>query len=280
MTVMQLIRAGSSMLAEAGVPGAEHDALELYLHLSGRTLSQYAASLSEEIEEAEEKTYFSLIKRRAGREPLQYITALAPFYGREFYVRPGVLIPRFDTETLVECVLPRLKSGMRLLDLCTGSGCILLTLLLEGPEGLEGCGSDLSEEALSCAEENAARLQVPAVFVKSDLFGRITGRYDIITANPPYIRSGEIGLLDPEVRDYEPRLALDGSGDGLAFYRRICAEAGRFLKEGGTLAFETGADETEAVRELMQENGFSETEIHRDLSGLGRVVIGVRYGNI
>ena len=209
------------------------------------------------------------------REPLQYIMGTAPFYGRDFLVQRGVLIPRFDTETLIEAVLPYLKPMMRILDLCTGSGCILLTLLLEGPEGLEGTGSDISEEALYCARKNAEQLHEEAAFVKSDLFESIEGSFDLITANPPYIRSSVIGSLEAEVKEFEPLTALDGSEDGLEFYRRILREAGSHLRDGGRIALEIGFDQGSDVKSIMESEGFRDAAVLKDLAGLDRAVIGV-----
>ena len=185
-----------------------------------------------------------------------------------------MLIPRFDTETLIETVLPHLRSGMHLLDLCTGSGCILLTLLLEGPSGVSGTGADISEEALAVARENAERFHVEAGLVRSNLYSNIHGLYDIITANPPYIRTRVIDTLAPEVRDHEPRLALDGEEDGLAFYRRITEGAPAVLKAGGMLAFEIGYDQAESVTEIMEDGGFQRVTVVKDLAGNPRVASG------
>ena len=275
MTKREAVADGAQRLLTAGVPDAQHDARELFLAAAGEDLACYAASMGEEVPEAVFSQFESMILRRASREPLQYILGRSFFYGREFAVQKGVLIPRFDTETLIEAVLPRLREGMRILDLCTGSGCIVITLLLEGPGKLSGCGSDLSDTALKCAQENAARLEADASFIKSDLFQQIEGKYDIITVNPPYIPTEEIRELDAEVRDFEPRMALDGSGDGLHFYREICAAAGGHLEEGGCLAAEIGAGQGEDVERLFLSAGFRDVIVADDLSGRERVVLGV-----
>ena len=285
MTAGALVREGTRKLADAGIPAAGYEARELMLRILDLDLAGYLLHENEPVLPDMEERYRSAAGRRATGEPLQYITGMAPFYGRDFAVREGVLIPRFDTETLIEEVLPRLSTGKTILDLCTGSGCILLTLLLEGPPGLTGVGSDLYPEALSAACENGRkfaeeirRKHSAAAFVKSDLFGAIPDSYDIICSNPPYIRRDEVDQLDAEVAEYEPRTALDGGEDGLDFYRLICREAPGHLRDGGYLALEIGYDEAEAVASLLAENGFTEVRITCDLGGRPRVAGGVKHG--
>ena len=275
MTGRALVREGEEVLAAAGVKEPGYDARALFLFAAQLTLTDYVRSADGKVPEEVRAAFSSFCKRRAEGEPLQYITGSAPFYGRDFYVDEGVLIPRFDTETLIEAVLPRMRRGMRVLDLCTGSGCIPVTLALEGPGETEVNGSDISEAALRVAGINASRLGADVRFIRSDLFLQISGRYDIITANPPYIRSADIDRLDKEVRLYEPRTALDGSEDGLLFYRRIAGDAGAHLVPGGLLAFETGADQAEDVRAVMRDSGFCDLTVFKDLAGLDRVVLGV-----
>ncbi len=276
MTWRELLGKGTAALRGAGIPDAEYDARELLFRASGLTMTTYALRSREEVPEGAAGEYPALIRRRAERIPLQRILGTASFYGREFAVRDGVLIPRFDTETLVEGLIPRLRPGMKLLDLCTGSGCILISLLLEGPEGMTGAGGDISPEAVAAASENAAKLGADAVFVQSDLFEKFGETYDLITANPPYIRSGEIDGLEPEVSGHEPRAALDGGGDGLEFYRRIVGEAPDHLNEGGLLGLEIGYDQAQDVSELMERNGFGSISVKRDLGWNTRAVIGTR----
>ena len=275
MTWRELYREGAGRLRAAGISDAGNDARLLLFASSKLSLATYALRAEEESSGGAAEEFFALIDRRAKREPLQYILGTAPFYGRDFIVRPGVLIPRFDTETLVEAVLRYVKPGMRILDLCTGSGCVLLSLLLEGPSGVTGAGCDISEAALAVAAENAARFGVRADFVKSDLFTNIERTYDIITANPPYIRGSEIGALEPEVALHEPRTALDGGADGLDFYRRICAEAPRYLAENGILGVEIGFDQAEDVTGMMRESGFRHILVRRDMGWNTRAVIGL-----
>ena len=275
MTWRELCRKGALILRDAGIAGAEADARSLLFASSGMTLTSYAFRAEEPAPDAEEEKFFELVSRRSKREPLQYILGFAPFYGRDFIVNEGVLIPRFDTETLVEALTGYLKPGTEILDLCTGSGCILISLMLEGPGGISGTGSDISEKALSTAARNAVKFGVKAEFLNSNLFENITGTYDIITANPPYIRSAEIDGLAPEVSEYEPRIALDGGEDGLDFMRRIISEAPAHLRDGGVLGLEIGYDESEDVSGLMREYGFRSVSVRRDLAWNTRAVIGV-----
>ena len=165
--------------------------------------------------------------------------------------------------------------GMRILDLCTGSGCILLSVL-SNCEGVTGVGADLSEQALEVARRNASDLKIEAEFCRSDLFEQIEGTFDLILSNPPYIRTDVIPTLMPEVRDHEPRMALDGKEDGLYFYRKILKDAGKFLAPEGWLCFEIGFDQGKDLRCLMETCGFEQIEIFRDLAGLDRTVVGRR----
>lgn len=280
MTLRELLKTGTERLLEAGGDGEDarresgNDARLLLFYAAGCTMTTWPLRMNEAADADTARRYLEMIRRRSRYEPLQYITGTAPFFGREFIVRPGVLIPRFDTETLVASVLPALRRGQTLLDLCCGSGCILLTLLLEGPEGLTGVGADISDTALAVARENASRFHADASFVKSNLYENIHGVYDIITANPPYIPAQEIDALAPEVRDFEPAEALNGGADGLSFYRRIVHGAAAHLRESGTLAFEIGFDEAEAVTRIMEDGGFGNIRTVQDLAGRPRCVIG------
>ena len=193
----------------------------------------------------------------------------------KFFVNENVLIPRQDTEVLVEQVLSlsKGKENLKLLDMCTGSGCILLALLANLKQA-SGTGVDLSEKALEVAQRNGEELGIEVSWVQSDLFDKVSGSYDIIVSNPPYIETSVIeGLMD-EVKLYEPRMALDGTEDGLFFYREITMQAGKYLKNNGILAFEIGYNQGKAVSEFMKENGYEEVQVLQDLAGLDRVVTG------
>lgn len=228
--------------------------------------------------------YRTLIKRRRGHEPVAYLLGHREFYGRSFQVDRSVLIPRPDTETLVEVALrrsaPRSLYG-RLLDLCTGSGCVAITLARERPSWHID-GVDLSPEAVATARRNALRLGAVwnVRWLVGDLFAPLgQGRpYDVITANPPYIPDREVEELDPGIRDHEPRLALSGGDDGLSLTRRIASEAPRHLAPGGVLAVEIMAGTSEAVVALLEQEKFQRIEVARDYSGHDRVVSGVRPG--
>ncbi len=234
-----------------------------------------------EVEPEKEKTYLTFIEKRASHMPLQYITGVQEFMGLEFTVNEKVLIPRQDTEILVEEVLRDLHDGSRILDMCTGSGCILISLLHYSND-CQGTGADISGDALCVARENAARIlagkkdDTVARFVESDLFERVEGRFDILVSNPPYIRSAVIPELAEEVRGNEPILALDGAEDGLLFYRRIIKQGKEHLCGGGRLFFEIGYDQGVAVKGMMEEAGYADVRIVKDFSGLDRVVYG-RY---
>lgn len=273
----ELVHEGEKLLTSAGCPEPAADARLLLFFVMGWNLTDFAARGGQPCEVDKKEKYLRLVERRMTREPLQYITGTAPFFGYDFHVTPDVLIPRFDTEILVESVLPHIKNGDRILDMCTGSGCIAITLFVESANAAKAVSvtaSDISEAALGIAGGNAAALGAQIKTVRSDLFERIEGTYDIITVNPPYIETEVIGTLDPEVRLFEPHLALDGSDDGLALYRRIVRDAGRYLVPGGLLAFEIGYDQSEAVEELMRAGSYVNVSTVRDLGGNARCVLG------
>lgn len=278
MTYRSLVTEGGKLLQAAGVPEAELDAWYLLEYLRKERGSRsdrqwYLLCREEEADMEEEEGYRELIGRRAKRIPLQQITGEQEFMGFPFLVNEHVLIPRQDTETLVEEAMEKSGKGDRVLDMCTGSGCILLSLLKLVP-GLSGTGADISQEALKVAVENGKRLQTEAFFLESDLFEKVEGVFDLIVSNPPYIASDEIGTLMEEVRDHEPIGALDGSADGLAFYRRLVQEGKDHLKSGGWMLFEIGCTQAEAVMELLKKGGFQEIYVKKDLAGLDRVVGG------
>lgn len=277
MTLLEACQYGEKQLEAAGVPEAKLNAWLLLEHVSGCTRSHYYAYPKEMLSEEVQKNYMEVLKLRGRRIPLQYITGVQEFMGHSFLVNDQVLIPRQDTELLVEEGLKYLRPGMHFLDLCTGSGCILLSLLLGRPKAI-GIGSDISPEALKTAEQNRERMDTKTVLVESDLFDKIEGMFDLIISNPPYIRSQEIlGLMD-EVRNYEPVCALDGHEDGLYFYRRIAKESPSYLKAGGRLYLEIGYDQGAAVSQLLREQGFCDVEVKKDLAGLDRVVKGTYPG--
>jgi release factor glutamine methyltransferase len=219
-----------------------------------------------------------LVKRRRAREPIAYLLGEREFYGRKFKVDSRVLIPRPDTETLVEVGLERTRHASmyaRVLDLCTGSGCVAVTLARQRPTTTV-TGADVSEAALAVARDNALRLGAYNVaFVASDLFANVSGHFELVTANPPYIPTPEIATLDPDIRSFEPHLALDGGERGLSLVERIVADAPRFLVPGGVLAMEIGQGQSAAVAELYRAAGFTDVRATKDYGGIERVVSGV-----
>ncbi|WP_287387140.1 peptide chain release factor N(5)-glutamine methyltransferase [Lachnospira sp.] len=281
MTIREEILNASRILEAANIENASYDAKELMLHCLNISSTDFFLKREESIDEDTKLRYEALINRRVSHEPLQHITGIAYFYGREFNVNSSVLIPRYDTENLVERVLKLVKRGDHILDMCTGSGCIIETIALESRLTREEAvflGVDISKEALKVARANKEKLGADAVdFMQSDLFENLNDNlrnsFDIIVSNPPYIKTAVIEELDKEVKLHDPYIALDGSSDGLKFYKKITEEAIHFLKKDGYLAYEIGSDQAEEVRDIMASKGFVNIEVYKDLSGLDRVVI-------
>lgn len=273
MTYQEALRYGQIRLIAAGVLEVESDAWLLMSAVCRIDRNFYYVYGNEEMIKEQEKEYMALLEKRAERIPLQYITGEQDFMGLNFKVNPGVLIPRQDTETLVEEVLKAVTPGMEVLDLCTGSGCIAVSLAKFVP-GAKVQGVDISPEALKVSEENARRNGVNVHFFLSDMFGQVEGKFDVIVSNPPYIPTGEIQGLMPEVKDFEPHLALDGKEDGLWFYRILAGEGKKYLKPKGTLMVEIGCDQGKDVSRIFKNNGYCDIKVIKDLAGLDRVVTG------
>lgn len=276
MTYELSYRQGVKKLETAGIAEAELDARLLLESVCGTDRNTLLVHGERKLSEEEELLYEQRIALRQKRIPLQQILGVQEFMGLEFYVDEHVLIPRQDTEILVEEALKKLREGMRILDMCTGSGCILISLL-HFQNGCSAVGADISGEALSVAERNAQKLLQngqSAEFVQSNLFEKIEGRFDMIVSNPPYIRPDVIATLMPEVREHEPVLALDGGRDGLDFYRAIIKSSGEYLNAGGTLFFEIGYDQGIEVKAFMEQAGFDSVTVVQDYAGLDRVVYG------
>lgn len=273
MTYRELFEYGKKQLEDAGIEEAALDArllLEYICHTDRNALLVHGDSVRSDLEE---QFYRMVIEKRAQRIPLQHITGQQEFMGLTFKVNEHVLIPRQDTEILVEEAMRYLSDGMRILDICTGSGCILLSLLKYSNE-CEGLGVDISDDALAVARENAQNLGLETEFRHSDLLEKVEGKFDMIVSNPPYIETTVIDTLMPEVREHEPMLALDGREDGLYFYRRIVEQCTSYMTRGARLFFEIGYDQGEAVKDMMIHKGFCEVEIIKDYAGLDRVVTG------
>ncbi len=272
------MKQATNQLKNARVPDAEYDAKQLLFHVTGMTVGDWLMRGNERITEREAEAYAELVGRRAGREPLQQIIGTQIFMGLPFHVTTDTLCPRSDTEVLVEKAIPLCK-GADVLDMCTGTGCIAISLSkLAAPKSVTGV--DISKEALTVAKDNAVSNDATVSFILSNMFQAVTGTYDVIVSNPPYIPTEQMEGLMPEVKDYEPRIALFGGEDGLDFYRILTAESRRFLrapasgKEGGYLIVEIGFDQGITVPDLFRAAGFADVCVIKDYAGNDRVVWG------
>ena len=304
MTLKEGYQYGIQLLEEAGVQEARLDAWILLEEATQVTRATYYADSDITITKEAKKQYMQWLDKRAMRIPLQHILGYQEFMGLRFLVTPAVLIPRQDTETLVEYtetllrnkakaetkakpkaevnVKPNVKtevkedakSKAKVLDMCTGSGCIILSLMKRNAE-LVGSAVDISHAALEGARENAKQLGVKVDFVQSDLFEGVQGTYEVIVSNPPYIKEDEILQLEKEVQNFDPFVALSGGKDGLRFYQIIVDESRAHLVQGGSLVLEIGAEQAQDVSEMMRLRGFEEVQVFQDLTGLDRIVHGV-----
>ncbi|MDO5350088.1 MAG: peptide chain release factor N(5)-glutamine methyltransferase [Lachnospiraceae bacterium] len=286
-TLQALLTYGQETLKQQGNLEPELDAKYLLLEAFHMDMVHFLIDRNRELPDDPEirrmtERYQEMIRQRARRIPLQQILGTQDFMGLSFVVNRYVLIPRQDTETLVELVLKEHPGkGEQILDLCTGSGCIAISLAALGNYG-SITAVDLSQEALKVAAENSRRLlkeKGKVTFLQGDLFEALrteTRKFDILVSNPPYIPTQVIQGLEPEVRDYEPRIALDGSEDGLEFYRRIAAESLAYLKPGASVYLEIGYDQGDAVKELLEQAGFTHVRIIKDAPGNDRVAAACR----
>lgn len=277
MNYAKLYEFGCLALKAADINEYRLDAKLLLEYVCNTTTNDLYVNGTMEVATEKEEEYRRLLNRRAEHIPLQHLTGTQGFMGLEFNVNENVLIPRQDTETLVEEVMKDLHDGMRILDMCTGSGCILLSLLHYSND-CTGVGADISGKALEVAESNAAKLSIDAEFVESDLFTNISGKFDILVSNPPYIRTCEIEELMPEVKDHDPFLALNGHETGIYFYEKIINQAAPFLYTGSLVAFEIGNDQGKEVSKLLMDAGYSNVSVIKDLCGNDRVVKGYFRG--
>lgn len=267
-----LLADGAKMLTQAGIDEAELDAGYILEYITGLNSAQYFIHSEDIIEKNKAEEFFRLIERRSKRIPLSYVIGTRDFFGLTFKVDENVLIPEQETELLVEEVIKH-SEGKSVLDMCTGSGCIAISIALFGKPS-KVAASDISEKALEVARENAKSLKAGEIsFIQGDMFENVTDKFDIIVSNPPYIETGEIDELMPEVRDYIPRLALDGDIDGLKFYRIISKEAVKKLNKNGRIFYEIGYNQSRAVASILLENGFTDVKIMKDYSGLDRIVM-------
>ncbi|MDO5396588.1 MAG: peptide chain release factor N(5)-glutamine methyltransferase [bacterium] len=273
MVIRELLRELSACCGENG----EFEARELFMHASGMTMTEVVLNRGSEVDAETEDRVRQLVKRRISGEPLQYITGTAEFMGLEFMVNQYTLIPRQDTETLVEKVMEYAAEGAKILDIGTGSGCIGISLA-KYVRNAEVTLSDISVGALDTAKKNAENNGVSVNCVRLDILREIPeGKFDIVVSNPPYIETEIIKELDANVRDYEPLSALDGGADGLLFYRRITDIAPGILKDGGMLAYEIGYNQGEAAGKIVRKV-FGNAQVIKDLCGNDRVIIAKKNG--
>ena len=302
-TCRACLKQGEEMLLAAGIEEAANDAWLLFSEIFQMSRARYYMDMNRTCDPKLAARYEEWIQKRTQRIPLQHIIGHAPFMAYEFYVNEHVLTPRADTEVLVEETFAAVKQmvsekkqvfsereqdfpegeqtlseKIQILDMCTGSGCIAVSLACMSQEAAIPCqvtAADLSEEALLVAQKNNEALCEGSVqLIHSNLFEALpdTKEFDIIVSNPPYIKSEEIGGLMPEVRDHEPRMALDGKEDGLYFYRKLAEDGWHFLKKGGKMLLEIGYDQGVSVPEILKNCGYSQIQVIQDLAGLDRVV--------
>lgn len=271
---------GLNRLKTAGIEEYESDTKILFEHITGIDHMKLLLDGNKEIDETKLAAFRQVIEKRISHIPVQHLTGIQYFMGYEFIVNENVLVPRFDTEILVENVISYLKDGMKVLDICTGSGCIAISLMLS-KNNLEGLATDISEKALEVAKANKEKHSVSNLeLINTDLVSGLESKYkdyfDVIVSNPPYIESKVIDTLSIEVKEHEPVLALDGGEDGLIFYRRLVDEALILLKDGGIFAVEIGYNQGQAVKELFENAKLREVRVIKDYAGLDRVVLGLK----
>ena len=275
MTYRELSQFATKRMADAQIENSSVDAWLLLEFVCQINRSFFLVHGGELVPSKQEEQYLTLLEKRCEHIPLQHLIGEQEFMGLTFKVSADVLIPRQDTEVLVEEALKYLKPGQKVLDMCTGSGCIAVSLKSFVPSA-SVTAVDLSEKALTVAKQNSENNQLQVDFIHSDLFTAVTDTYDMIVSNPPYIPTAVIRTLMPEVRDHEPMMALDGTEDGLYFYDKITRESSAYLKEGGMLLYEIGHDQGQAVSAMMVAAGYEEVRVIKDLAGLDRVVVGRR----
>lgn len=272
----ELLLQGEEILKKNNIDDAKIDAWLLMEYVFGITKSWFLLNRDQKEEGPLVEKYLDLIYERSTHKPVQHIIGSQEFMGLEFFVNEDVLIPRQDTELLVEETIKIAKeknhNNIKILDMCTGSGCIAISLS-KFLENAQITGVDISTKALRIANKNAINNETECEFIQSDLFQNINEKFDIIVSNPPYIKREEINKLMLEVRDYEPINALDGGEDGLLFYRIISKDAINHLVNGGYLLFEIGFDEAETVMEILRSNGYKDIKLLKDLAGLDRVIL-------
>lgn len=273
-SIAEVLREATQVLQNAGVPEARREAGSLLCFVIEKDRTFLIAHAEDELNDRQVDQFRDVVERRAAGEPLQYITGVQDFYGREFRVTPDVLIPRPETELLVEAALEVSRAATAICDVGTGSGCIALTLLCE-LKNAHAVAIDKSAAALEIAKVNAQKLSVAdrTEFIVSDCFDSLDPReFDLVVSNPPYVSAGVVAGLQREVRDHEPLIALSPGPDGLSVIRRLLREAPAFLKQGGHLMTEIGFDQGEAIQQLIDANVWQLLEIRPDLQCIPRIV--------
>ena len=283
-TYRDAVRYGARVLENAHIDNADYDALELLLYITGIDRTRYLIDATQQLDDISLKRYLEAVTKRAHHVPLQHIMGYTYFYGRKYMVNEHVLIPRQDTEVLVDEVMKLTSDSSRVLDMCTGSGCIIISLAAAGHTAeyeYGAVGVDISDKAIEVAEYNSKLNGVPYVdFIKSNMFAELrdTGvKFDVIVSNPPYIPTKDIRELSDEVKLHDPLLALDGDEDGLKFYRAITRNAVNYLNEGGYLCYEIGYNQAQDVSDILLSCGYNDIRVVKDLAGLDRVVIARYY---
>ncbi len=276
MTIFEAYNDCKKQLQAAGIEDYVFESKQIIKHITGYTNAQILTKYTQPLTEFQQNNLTAIIKQRLIRYPLQYIIGKWNFFGREFFVGPGVLIPRSDTETLIDVCLEVLseKTNPRALDLCAGTGCIGITIKGECPKA-DVTLVEKYDEALNFTYKNALHNNADVKIVKGDVLETqgAEGLYDLIVSNPPYITDLDMETLQPEVK-FEPATALAGGEDGLLFYRHIAKEYKKYLAPNGVLAFEVGINEAEAVTEIMMQNGFQNVDTRKDYCDIDRVVFG------
>lgn len=276
MTIFEAYNDCKRQLQTAGIEDYVFESKQIIKHITGYTNTQILTKYTQQLTEFQQNNLTAIIKQRLIRYPLQYIIGRWNFFGREFFVGPGVLIPRSDTETLIDVCLESLtqKQTPRVLDLCAGTGCIGITIKGERPDSQVSL-VEKYDEALSFTNKNAEHNKIDVKIIKADVLKTegAEGQYDLIVSNPPYINDSDMKTLQPEVK-FEPSTALEGGEDGLLFYRHIAKEYKKHLAPGGIMAFEVGINQAEAVSQIMKENGFENVGVRKDYGEIDRVVFG------
>lgn len=270
----KLLTKAANILKDANIENIEYDIKTILRDTFDIDYNKFVMDMDNEFEadKSLEYEFISRIEKRKKHIPLQYIINKQNFYGLDLYVNESVLIPRYDTENIVDCIVKDFEGSkdISVLDLCTGSGCIAISLKKNGFEKVFAL--DISDKALEVAKHNAYIHNADITFIKSDLYKELPNdiRFDLIVSNPPYIRTGEIEKLDDEVKDFEPKLALDGGKDGLDFYKKILNLSKDFINNNGSLYFEIGYDQAKDVVDLAKKEGYYNIKIIKDLSGKDR----------